>query len=57
MNEKEFYKHIRLAIKLSMNRCYRGIHFEECEKIKEATIRSLFREYKIDYPFKESICK
>lgn len=53
MNEKEFYKRIKQAITLAMNRVYTGVSFDGDEKCKAATIRSLFNEYKRRYPFED----
>mgnify|MGYP001579726240 CR=1 FL=1 len=49
MTEKEFYKQIRLALRVAVNRFHEGVYFdteEESLKLKNQTIRSIFNEYK-----------
>lgn len=53
MKEKEFYKKIRLAIILAVNRFYKDSDFDGHEELKKKTIRSIFNEYKRDYPLKD----
>ena len=58
MNEKEFYKRIKLAITISVNRFYRGVVFDTFDEDllwKKQTIRSIFNEYKRIYPFHEEL--
>ncbi len=53
MNEKEFYKKIKIAVTLSVDRFYQDLDFDGWEELKKKTIRSIFNEYKRQYPFKE----
>lgn len=53
MNKKEFYKEIKNAIVLSVNRFYTDLDFDGHEELRKKTIRSLLYEYKRDYPFEE----
>jgi hypothetical protein len=53
MTEKEFYKEIRRAITVSVNRFYTDVHFDGDEEMKKKTIKSIFYEYKKYYQEKK----
>jgi len=49
MTEKEFYKEIKMAITVVVNRFYRDTLVEDDKELKDETIRSVFNEYKKHY--------
>jgi hypothetical protein len=53
VTKKEFYKKIKEAIILSVERFYTGVDFDGYEEVKKKTIKSIFNEYKSYYSFTE----
>jgi hypothetical protein len=49
MTEKEFYKEIKTAITVAVNRFYRDTLVEDDKELKNKTIRSVLNEYKKYY--------
>ena len=50
MTEKEIYKKIKLAIVISVDRFYQDLDFNGSEELKKKTIKSIYNEYKRNYP-------
>lgn len=50
IDKKKFYKEIRRAITLSVDRFYTDIYYD-MDDIRKETIKSLFNEYKKLYQF------